>query len=87
MSLTTGQTSIGTAATLITTGIVGASYVLLHTSGNTTIYLGGSAVTTSTGLELHKANTVTLWLPQQDSLYGVVSSGTETVTFMHTGGK
>lgn len=82
-----GQTVIGITATLITTGVVGASWVALHASGNTQIYIGAAEVTTTTGLELHKANTVTVWLPESGKLYGVVASGTETVTWLLTGGR
>jgi hypothetical protein len=56
-------------------------------SGNTTVYVGDAAVTTSTGMELHKGVTVTIWLPEADKLYGVVSSSTQVVTYLHTGGR
>ena len=85
--VTSGQTVIANTATLITTGVVGASWLHLHASGNTQIYIGGAGVTTTTGLELHKGNTVTVWLPESGKLYGVVASGTETVTWLLTGGR
>ena len=85
--VSSGQVTIGSTPTLITTGVVGASWVYLHASGNTSIYVGPLGVTVSTGLELHKGNTVSIWLPESDKLYGVVTSGTETVTYLHTGGR
>jgi|LakMenE18May11ns_1017448.scaffolds.fasta_scaffold9911667_4 hypothetical protein len=85
--LKNGQVTIGTTPTLITTGVVGASWVSLHMSGNTTVYVGDAAVTTSTGMELHKGVTVTIWLPEADKLYGVVASSTQVLTYLHTGGR
>ncbi len=85
--LKNGQVTITTEPTLITTGVVGASWVSLHMSGNTTVYVGDAAVTTSTGMELHKGVTVTIWLPEADKLYGVVESSTQVLTYLHTGGR
>jgi hypothetical protein len=85
--LKNGQVTIGTTPTLITTGVVGASWVSLHMSGNTTVYVGDAAVTTSTGMELHKGVTVKIWLPEADKLYGVVASSTQVLTYLHTGGR
>ena len=87
MSLATGQTVVGTTATFIATGIVGASWITLHVDGNVNIFVGDAAVTTATGFEVHKGSTITLWLPETDKLYGVVVTGTETLTWMQTGGR
>jgi hypothetical protein len=85
--LKNGQVTITTEPTLITTGVVGASWLHLHMAGNTTVYVGDAAVTTSTGMELHKGTTVTIWLPEADKLYGVVASSTQVLTYLHTGGR
>ena len=82
-----GQTTVGTEPTLIATGIVGASHITLHFDGNVNAYLGDATVTTATGFELHKGDTVTLWLPESGKLYAVVASGTETLTWLLTGGR
>ena len=87
MSLTTGQTVVGVTPTFIATGIVGASWIALHVDGTASIYVGGAAVTTSTGFEVHKGSTLTVWLPETDKLYAVVTSGTETLTWMQSGGR
>ena len=87
MSLTTGQTVVGVTPTFIATGIVGASWIALHVDGTASIFVGGAAVTTSTGFEVHKGSTLTVWLPETDKLYAVVTSGTETLTWMQTGGR
>jgi len=87
VSLTTGQTVVGVTPTFIATGIVGASWIALHVDGTASIYVGGAAVTTSTGFEVHKGSTLTVWLPETDKLYAVVTSGTETLTWMQSGGR
>lgn len=88
MSINVGQTTIGTAATYITTGKTGASWVALHApTGGNAVFVGGSDVTASTGLELQKGAVVTVWLPEADKLYGIVASATETLKWMHTGGR
>ena len=87
MSLATGQTVVGTTATYIATGIVGASWITLHVDGNVDIFIGDAAVTTATGLEVHKGSTLTVWLPEADKLYAVVVSGTHTLSWMLSGGR
>lgn len=87
-TLKSGQTSVGTTATYITTGVVGASYVYLHApAGGNSIYIGDSTVTTTTGLELHKGTTLQVWLPESAQLFAVVASATETLPWLHTGGR
>jgi hypothetical protein len=87
-TLNHGQTTIGTAATYVTTGVVGASYVYLHApAGGNAIYVGGSAVTTSTGYELEKGQMFEIWLPEAAQLYAVVASNTEKLIWLHTGGR
>lgn len=88
MSINIGNTTVGTAATLITTGKTGASWVALHApTGGNAIYVGGSDVTATTGLELEKGAVVTVWLPEADKLYGIVASNSEVLKWMHTGGR
>jgi hypothetical protein len=87
VAILTGQTTVGTAATYITTGLTGPSWVQLHApSGGNSIYVGGSAVTASTGLELTKGVVVQLWLGEADKLYAIVGSNTEVLKWMNTGG-
>jgi hypothetical protein len=87
-TLNHGQLTVGTTPTKITTGVVGASHLYLHApAGGNTIYVGGADVTTTNGLELHKGTTITLWLPESAVIYAVVASGTETLPWLHTGGR
>ena len=87
-TLKSAQTAVGTTATYITTGVVGASHVYLHApAGGNAIYVGDSTVTTVSGFELVKGTTVEIWLPEAAQLFAVVGSGTETLIWLHTGGR
>jgi hypothetical protein len=82
------QKTVGTEPVLIATGLVGASYVYLHSpTGGNVVYLGNSDVTTATGFALPKNEMHEIWLPESDKLYAVVGSSTETLYVMHTGGR
>lgn len=81
MPIVHGQVSIGTAVT----EIVGADNMIheVHVHNNNSdnahiLYLGGSAVTTSTGLRLGPQETLTMNLGPDDRLF-VVSNHTATV--------
>ena len=88
MSLTATNITIGTTATLIATGLNGASWVYLHApSGGNTIYVGASDVTATTGLELSKGAPIGFWLAETDKLYGIVATGTQPLMVMQTGGR
>ena len=55
-------------------------YVYLHVVGNSTVYLGGSNVSTSNGLPTEKHTTpLEMFLPINERLYGIVASSTEDV--------
>jgi hypothetical protein len=82
------QKTVTATPVLIATGLVGASYVYLHSpTGGNTVYIGNSDVTTSNGFALPKDEMHQIWLPEADKLYAVVGSGTETLYVMHTGGR
>ena len=58
-------------------------YVYLHVVGNTTVYLGASNVTTSTGLNTEKHTTpLEIFLPINERLYGIVAADTEDVRIL-----
>jgi len=82
---TTGQVSVDTTATFITTvgqGAPDSDGVLV--SASAACFIGGPGVTTSTGFAL-AADTPTL-IPTSGAvnaaLYGVTSSGTATISFI-----
>lgn len=77
MAFYSGQTSIGTAATVIDGVLIGANggnpyRLFIHNNDNTdAVYVGGSAVTTSTGLKLDKGVIIQLTVSPTDLLYAV----------------
>lgn len=88
MAIIADRVTVGTTPTLITTGTVGASWVSLHVpTGGNTIYIGGSNVTASTGLELPKGSLNTIWIAEADKLYGVVANSTEVIMVFSSGSR
>jgi len=85
-SYVSGSASVGTTATLITTvptGFVGG--VVVNNGGADTVYLGGSAVTDSTGLPVAAGASVTI--PASPgvypaSVYGISGTAGQTVTYL-----
>ena len=88
MTIIAKRVTIATTPTLITTGLVGASWVSLHApTGGNTIYIGGSDVTTSTGMEMPKGALHSIWIAETDKVYGVVASATESLMVFSSGGR
>ena len=77
------QTTVTTAATLLVAADNVNRQVYIHSLSNTTIYLGGSTVTTSTGFVLEKDDGyLAVTVPIGETLYAVVATGTETVSVL-----
>jgi hypothetical protein len=75
MTLFSGNTTVGTAATLID-GIAWQNPVALHIHNNDNtdaVYLGDSNVTTSNGLKLLKEDSIEITLHQANQIYCVSS--------------
>ena len=88
MSLNGSVVTVGTSATVIAIGKVGASYVYLHApTGGNTIFIGPSTVTAANGLELPKGALQEFWLAETDVLYGIVATSTQPVMVMQSGGR
>ena len=84
----TGQVTVTTSPTYVTTGVVGMSRVYVHApQGNNLIYLGNSTVTTTTGFEIVKNQVLEFWLPEGQELYAIVNTATEPLIWMRSGGK
>ena len=84
MSLFSGQTSVGTAATLID-GIAYNNPVLLHIHNNDNtdeVYVGGSDVTTSNGLRLLKQDSLEITLHQANQIYCVSTKSNHVVSWI-----
>ena len=77
------QTSVTTTATLLVAASTVNREICLHAASNTSIYLGGSTVTTSNGFLFEKDDGyLTVSLPANETLYAIVASGTETVSVL-----
>lgn len=77
------QTTVGTTATLLVDSDNINRVILIHAVSNTPIYLGDSAVTTSTGYLLEKDDgALQVHIPINEKLYAIVSTGTEVVTVL-----
>lgn len=79
----TSQVSVTTTPTLLVTANRADQSVYLHSSSGV-IYLGNSDVTTSTGYRMDNGDKLTMQLSDNESLYGVVSSGTANMMVMAT---
>ena len=75
---TSSQVSVGTTATLLVAANIMDQTVWVHNSGGAT-YIGGSNVTTANGYKLDAADKMELLVGDNEGLYGIVASGTNTV--------
>lgn len=83
-NIATGQVSVGTSATLIVAARSGRKNVIIVQGGTTNVYLGGSTVTTATGGELVGIEGTGFQIDGAAAVYGVVGSGTQTVSYVET---
>jgi hypothetical protein len=88
VSATQGVALTSSAGTIVTNGGNRQSgYLLSNLGGTTTIYLGGSAVTTSNGFRWTSSlgNTFNFALDAGETLYGVVTAGTVNLDVLGRG--
>ena len=76
---TSAQVSVGTTATVLVAASIFYHSVWLHNSGGGIVYIGGADVTTSNGYKLDNGDKMELPVGDNEALYGVTSSGTNTV--------
>ena len=82
MAFTTGHIAVTSTRARIVTPDADGCRVLLHTIGNTDVFIGDASVTTSNGLLLDKdAAAVEIRLRPGDELWAVTAT-TETITYM-----
>jgi hypothetical protein len=82
------RVSITTSPTQVSSDFAGrrGQTVSIQNPGSSTVYLGGSDVTSSSyGFELGAGITFSIDLFDQETLYGVVASGTQTVNVIRQG--
>lgn len=74
------STTVTTSPTLLVAADESHRTVYLHVIGNSTVYLGGSTVTTATGTATEKHTTpVAIEVPANETVYGIVAAATEDV--------
>ena len=83
MALTSGTNSVGTTATMIDGNSVMPLRLLIHNNDNTdAVFLGGSAVTTSTGFKLDKGIVLELILNPLEELYAVSTKSGHVISWI-----
>jgi hypothetical protein len=76
--------TISTTASKILSKSDSNRHVYLHVTGNTTVYIGGSNVTTVNGLATEKHTTpIDLFIPDQEEMWAVVETGTTDLRIMY----
>ncbi len=82
--ITSGQVTVGTATPVQIDGnSVQWTRLTVHNNDNTKVmYLGGSAVSTTNGLQLLKEETVQIDLAPGESLYAISANGAHVISFL-----
>lgn len=84
MSLSSGVTTVGTTATLID-GVAWHNPVLVHIHNNDNtdaVYIGGSDVTTSSGLKLLKEDSLELTLLPANQLWAISTKAGHVISWI-----
>lgn len=76
-----GQVSVGSTATQILAANAARKRLVIINTGTTVVYLGPAGVTTSTGHYLAGIAGYPVSIYTKAAIYGIVSSGTQTVTY------
>lgn len=81
--ISSGKTTIGTAASLVD-GTSNSSFRLVIQNNDNTdsVYIGGSAVGTATGLTLQKLETLDLLLPAGAELYAIATKAGHPISWL-----
>lgn len=82
--ITSGQTTVGTATPVQIDGSsVNPSYLTIHNNDNTKVlYLGGTGVSSTTGLKLLKEETLQFRLNPGEALYAISDSGSHVISWL-----
>lgn len=81
--ITSGQTSIGTAATAIDSASTNPTRLTIHNNDNSdALYIGDSNVTTTTGLQLLKLESYQLELQPLEQIYAVSTKAGHVISWM-----
>lgn len=83
MPISSGQVSVGTAATVVPVPSVNPYELHVHNNDNTDdLFIGGPDVTTTNGLVLEKLESMTLILRPTDRLYAVSTKAGHTISYL-----
>lgn len=83
MSISSGQTSVGTAAMLIDSSEAMPFKLMVHNNDNTdNVYLGNSDVTTGNGLTLAKSERVEFTLYPGERLFAVSTKSGHVISWL-----
>ena len=91
MAINHAIVSVGTTATLLTVaasggGKDGSTILIQNPSGGQAVYIGGAGVTTSSyGFILAVNSDMSIELNQDEAVYGVVASSTQSVAVLRQG--
>lgn len=83
------QVSVANTATLLAAARTGAPGtgrvdITIENFGTTDVFLGGSGVTTSTGMKLVGSPGAAITIPTTAAVYGIVATSTQTVSVLET---
>jgi hypothetical protein len=89
MAVTQGIVTVGTTATLLSSGSVGRdgqTVLVQNPSSGSNVFLGGSGVTsTSYGFLLEGGVAFAIELQNGETLFGITASGTQNVSVLRQG--
>ena len=81
-SLSVGQVFVANTATLILGANANRMRLIIIQTGTTAVYIGGSGVATNTGQYMVGIAGYPISIRTTAAVYGIVSTGTQTVTYM-----
>ena len=83
MTISSGQVAVGTVATLIDASSQNPFHLSIHNNDNTdSIYLGGPAVTTSTGMTLAKSERIEFVMYPGERLFAVSTKAGHNISWL-----
>lgn len=90
MAVLAASVTVATTATLLTGtdsgGVTSGQSILVKVpTGGATVYLGSSAVTTTVGFPVAAGEAYAFDLGANETLYGVVATGTQAVNVLRAG--
>ena len=96
MAVSSGQVAVTSAGQLVVPAanaawnpsredVAPSRYVVVSNGSGAAVFLGGSGVTTLTGLSLAASSSQGFWLHPDEAIYAIVASTGTTVSFLESG--